>query len=430
VKRGLLGLLGVVLGLALAQVAQAAPAGLPAAVSETTPQAPATLYFHLIDSSDFPINTQVPDPAFTEARSMSLAAETLTCLPAPPAGGNPFQAYHTWRGYSSPSYVEYGFAPDGHPRVFPERQMGYDGSLAGGAPVLHWFLATRPGPGPAGDAPVVVPNVVVEAAAHSSEGALDIMDKSEAGPLLFSGQSPPALLAMDQTQGANHTLAGSRHVYEIAVPLAVARPALGGAGFVLRVDVRMDAPLCGDADHAAMPNLVEPFADAGHRPRIELMAADPLRVVQLAPRFANGTVRVTGLATALWGNYDVDESNLTLAFEGPAGRHYLPPDNVTLRTHEHGHHADPLNATWTLPTANLPKGLYWLDWTVSNDQHTATATAHAAFRLGPDVAYDAPESGGPPDVAAGEEAMPAGPFVAPLALALAVGLACTRRGRR
>ena len=416
-----------------ALVALVLAAGAPAVAAKDLPEvsaptaaAPATLYFHLAAGTDFPINTQVPDPARTMEQSSGVAAPTLTCVPNPPSGGAPFQAYNTWRGYSSPAYVEYGFTQGGMPRVWPERQMGYNGSLAGGAPVLHWFLATAGGPG-AHDAPVVVPNVVVQAEMRSSEGATSLMDTGDAGPLLLSGSSRPALLAMDASQGVNHTMAGGRHVYEFTVPLAVARPALGGAGFVLRVDARVDSSACPDADHAAMPSVVEPFMDPDHRPRIELAAADPLRIVGLSPRFVNGSVAVRGLATSLWGNYDVDEGNLTLSVEGTAGRHPLLPSNVTLLSHAHGHHADPLEADWTLPD-HLPDGLYWLDWTVGNDQHTALATAHAAFRLGPDIAYDAPEGGGLPDVALPEPAMPAGPLV-PLALALAGGLASMRRKR-
>lgn len=413
-------------------------AGVPAAAAADLPEvsapaasAPATLYLHLLNIQDFPINTQVPDPGFTDQAGYGVASETLTCIPNPPAGGSPFQGYHTWRGYSSPAYVEYGSTQGGMPRVWPERQMGYNGSLAGAAPVLHWFLATQAAPGPGGDAPVVVPNVVVEATARGSDDAASPMDvaiDADTGPVLFQGQSTPALLAMDASQGVTHSEVRGRHVYEFTVPMPVQRAALGGKGFTLRIDARMDAPGCADGDHAAMPNAVVPYSDPEHRPRIELTAADPLRVVRLSPRFANGTVQVTGLATALWGNYDVDESNLTLAVGGPDGKHYLDPDNVTLLSHAHGHHADPLNATWTLPARGLAGGVYWLDWTVSNDQHTANATAHAAFRIGPERAYDAPDGGGLPDVSMPGQAAPAGPLV-PLALALAAGLASARRGR-
>src|SRR5687767_13125078 len=78
---------------------------------------PTTLYFHLIDFQDFPINTQLPDDRFTSSEGIGLATHSLNCLPNPNdlagQGGAPFTDNTKYYGYSSPSYVEYNFEQDG-----------------------------------------------------------------------------------------------------------------------------------------------------------------------------------------------------------------------------------------------------------------------------------------------------------------------------
>ena len=418
-------------------LACAAPA-LGQAVSASTPSAPATLNVHPLNFYDFPINTQpVQFGTWDVASGAGLATESLSCLPNPPSGGAPFQEYHSWHGYSSPGPVEYHFLEDGQPRTAPERQMGYDGNISN--PVLHWFLATTPGlpvggPADPDQAPVVVPNVVVEATMRTGE-AISVDDKAyDHGPILAHGRSAPALLAADQSQGVVHTMAGGRHVYEFTIPMEVSRAEIGLSGFTLRIDAYLDNPACSAPDREAMPNLVEPFADPQHRPRIELAVSDPVRILSVVPRFTNDSVVVQATAQSVWGNHDIDVGNTSsydvaahdvdLSVDGPGGHRDVPATLVLQRMHEYFHHADPVIVDWVLPRANLTAGLYWLNLTVSNDQHTASATAHASFRLGPDVAYPAPAGGGLPDVAVAKQDAPA--VGAPLAL-LALALLAARK---
>src|ERR1041385_6377577 len=78
-------------------------------IKNPTTATPTTLYFHMIDFQDFPINTQKPDDKYTQDVNVGVGTNSLTCLGDPPAGGHPFQEFHVRHGYSSPSYVEYNF---------------------------------------------------------------------------------------------------------------------------------------------------------------------------------------------------------------------------------------------------------------------------------------------------------------------------------
>src|SRR5688572_18809847 len=106
----------------------AAPGATAQEIGINNPNAstPTTLYFHLIDFQDFPINTQLPDDRFTSNEGIGLATHSTNCIDNPPAGGSPFTDNQKYYGYSSPSYVEYNFEQDGKPRTHPERGISYD----------------------------------------------------------------------------------------------------------------------------------------------------------------------------------------------------------------------------------------------------------------------------------------------------------------
>src|SRR5688500_14912669 len=88
-------------------------------ISNPDTPSPVTLYMHLIDIQDFPINTQRPAEGYTSSNGVGLLTSTTSCLPD--AGAyDTSQAWHTAYGYSSPSYVEYDIQQGGKPRVHPE----------------------------------------------------------------------------------------------------------------------------------------------------------------------------------------------------------------------------------------------------------------------------------------------------------------------
>src|SRR5688572_23622430 len=114
----------------------------PGAVAQSS--VPTSLFIHIIDVQDTPINTQVPPPDYVADVGWGLGASTIRCL-HPTTGdvtaGSTSQAFHTWRGYGHPQLVEYGFrSADGTPRLHPSRGVGGNVSVDPTAPMaLHWF---------------------------------------------------------------------------------------------------------------------------------------------------------------------------------------------------------------------------------------------------------------------------------------------------
>ncbi|MFA5944218.1 MAG: hypothetical protein WC876_07115 [Candidatus Thermoplasmatota archaeon] len=403
------------------------PASDAQSVSAPVGSTPTTLYMHLLDVQDFPVNTQEPDPRFTNTPAIGLAANTLTCLPNPPTGGAPIQDFHTWHGYSTPTYVEYDFTQDGKPRTNPIRGLSWNVSLdAAVPPTLHWYLAVRSTPDGANPVPIPVANVVVEAAIRAPD-AISLDDSGyETGPAIAAGRSAPALLAGDATQGAEHFIAAGTHVYGFTVPLAYQADSIPGTvGYTITIRAFIDTPACPVDNGGVMTGEVVPYADADHWPRIDLAARDVLRIESLAPRFDNGSVRIDAVFNSVWGSYDVDEDNVTVDIQGPDGPVAVQLETFVQRTHEWAHFTEPVRATWSLPDeGGLPSGLYRVTLTVNNDQKTATVAAYAAFQLDPNRAYPAQEGGLPPEP--GIQAMPS-VASALLALGLLVAVASRRR---
>ena len=390
-------------------------------VSAPVGSTPTVLYMHLLNVQDFPVNTQEPDPRFTEVQAIGLATHTLSCLPAVPMV-NPGD-YHTWYGYSTPTYVEYDVTQDGHPRVNPARGLSWNVSLDDAvAPTLHWYLTVRSTPDGANPVPLPIANVVVEAMIRAPD-AISVDDSGyETGPIIAAGRSAPALLAGDATQGAEHFMAGGAHVYGFTVPLSYESEFIPGAtGYNLILRAFIDTPACPVEDGSLMAGQVVPFADAQHWPRIDLVARDVLRIEALAPRFDNGSLRIGATFNSAWGSYDVDEGNVTLGVEGPNGAVAVRLEEFIQRTHEWYHFTEPVQATWALADQEaLPSGIYRVTLSVHNDQHTATAAAYAAFQLGPDRAYPAQEGGQPPNVGDAQAMPSAAPALLAVALLVAV----------
>lgn len=417
------------LGLAVAGLLLVVAPSANAAVSAPIGSTPTTLYAHLLDVQDFPVNTQPPQFLFERSPGVALAAHTLSCLPDPPAGGNPFMDSHSWHGFSTPTYVDYDFMQDGRPRYNNQRGLAWDIPVDTSVPAtLHWYLAQQSPLGGADTVPVPVPNVVVQATIREPD-AISVDDSAyDTGPTLAQGRSAPAILAGEASQGVRHGMVDGQHVYSFTVPLAFDAARLPRAtGYTVRVDAYIESDACAPGGGGLMPNGFVPFMDADHLPRVELTVQDPLRVQMLRPGFVNGTVLIEAEFASAWGAYDVDEGNITLEVVGPQGAVAHHQEYLIQRTVEWGHFLEPVRAAWTLPASDaLPPGLYNVTLVIRNDQHTATAFAQAAFHIDPNVAYPAPEGGGRPAVAETTQAMPA-PTPALLLALLLLGLAVRRR---
>lgn len=368
---------------------------------------PVTLYMHLIDTQDFPINTQPPDPAWTQETVYGMTTSTLSCTPPDPTGATYLrEPYHTFYGYSSPSYVEYLIQEGGDPRVHPERGISYDAHLDTAAPfTAYWYLGVKgPLPGPDGlpdpdSVPLPVPNVAVRATLRSGDD-ITVHDRGyNTGEVLAQGQSAPATLLMDQvlpgTGGAPpvETRAlgqhGGKWLFEVAVPLAIEKPVIPRAtGYNLRMDVFMDNPACtAGPDAALMPNLVALHSSDAFRPRLELAVTNPLRITTLHPQFVGDDLVIHTSMNSAWGNYDVNEQDpdgIQVTVTGPSPATSLAKAAIVQRTHEHYHHQEAVDITyvWPYKTDRAQNGLYTVDVKFMNDQRTATAQGIAQFEIG------------------------------------------------
>jgi len=411
----------VLMALSPAARAQDAPASnVQVGIKNPNVSTPTTLYFHMIDFQDFPINTQKPNDKYLQNVKVGTGTNTLTCIPNPPQGGTPFQEFHVRYGYSSPSYVEYNFEQDGKPRTHPERGISYDAQIDPNAPFfLYWYLATTPGaPGSNGvdpdTAPVPVPNVVVEATIRAGD-AISVDDKAyDTGPELVHGITTPATLFYNQVLPAAST-SGSpgapntnpdvtymsdvngKHIFQFKVPMKVDTPIIPRAtGYNLRVDVHMDNPACTspDASKEIMPNVVEDHSSAQYRGRMELSIMNPIRLEYLHPQFVGDDLVIHTSMNSVWGNYDVGEVNpytpdvtpdyIQVGITGPSPAASLAQAAIVQRTHEHYHHQEAVDVTyvWPYKTDRALNGLYTVDVKFKNDQGTAQAEGIAQFEIG------------------------------------------------
>jgi hypothetical protein len=390
-------------------VAPAAQAQTPG-INNPTVSTPTTLYFHLINFQDFPINTQKPDDRFTDASAIGLATNSLTCVPKPPAGtGNPFQEFHKYYGYSSPSYVEYNFEQDGKPRTHPERGISYDAIIDQSAPFyLYWYLQTMTGlpsgatPVNPDSTPVVIPNIVVKATMRAGD-AISVDDKAyDSGPELVSGQTKPAIIGGGQVSdpaspgSSTHpevryvggTPGQGPYIYEFRIPMTVQQPIIPRAtGYNLRIDMYLDNQACTSADQKVMPNLVKIHTSPENRPRMEMALMNPIRLEYLHPQFVGDDLVIHTSMNAAWGNYDVNEQDpdgIQVSVTGPSPATSLAKAAIVQRTHEHYHHQEAVDITyvWPYKTDRAANGLYTVEVKFMNDQRTASASGVAQFEIG------------------------------------------------
>jgi hypothetical protein len=391
-------------------------------IKNPTTSTPTTLYFHMIDFQDFPINTQKPDDKYTQNVNVGVGTNSLTCLGDPPAGGHPFQEFHVRHGYSSPSYVEYNFEQDGKPRTHPERGISYDATLDGSAPFwVYWYLVTMPqagtptSPGNTQAAPSAIPNIVMKATIRAGD-AISVDDKAyDSGPELVMGQTNPVTLAgghvvnpttgaLDQDPYVTAVQAGQpgtqATIYQFKIPMKVDSPTIPRAtGYNIRVETFIDNPYCtgagtSDGSKELMPNMVQDHSSAQFRPRMELAVMNPIRLEYLHPQFVGDDLVVHTSMNSVWGNYDVGEVSpytpdvtsdyISVGITGPSPATSLAQAAIVQRTHEHYHHQEAVDVTyvWPYKTDRAQNGLYTVDVKFKNDQGTAMAEGVAQFEIG------------------------------------------------
>jgi hypothetical protein len=455
--------------LALSMLAAAAlvPPGAAQAPGIRNPDTPTpvTLYMHLIDLNDFPINTQLPDDRWTASNAWGLATSTTTCLPDGTPGADASHEFHTFYGYSTPGYVEYAFESNDLPRVHPERGISYDAHLDPATPfTLYWYMTTQtvhldsaglPNPS---EAPAPVPNVEVSATIRAGD-SISIDDRGyNQGEVLVQGRTEPATLFASQAlpaAGATAPPAGVRALgqqpdgswlYEFAVPMSIEKPVFSRAfGYNLRVDVAMDNPACTQGpDAALMPNLVRIASLPGHRPRMEFAVRNPVAINALHPQFVGDDLVVHAAVNAVWGNYDVAEpsvytpdvveDDIKVTIKGPSQAASLVRVDLVSDTHPHHKHQNDVTLVyaWPYKLDRAAPGVYRVHLEVSNDQHTAKAVADTQFEVGRNTALNCTVGGCVPEGPRGTgdpKGVPA-PAAPLAALALAgAGVAAARRRR-
>lgn len=371
---------------------------------------PTTLYFHLIDFQDFPINTQHPDDRFTASDGIGLATHSLNCLPNPNdvagQGGAPFVDHQKYYGYSSPSYVEYDFEQDGKPRTHPERGISYDAVMDRSAPFnVYWYMSTStsaPSSGPVNPdvVPVLIPNVIVKATMRASD-AISVDDKAyDLGPELAVGQTIPATIGGGQNIGPGGTgpspdvtyvggAPGSGdYLYEFKVPMSISSDVIPRAtGYNLRIDMYIDDPSgnCNEDKKLMMQPKIH--TSAAFRPRMELAIMDPIRLEYLHPQFVGDDLVIHTSMNSAWGNYDVNEQDpdgISVTVTGPSPASSLAKAAIVQRTHEHYHHQEAVDITyvWPYKADRAANGLYTVEVKFMNDQRNAEAVGIAQFEIG------------------------------------------------
>lgn len=391
---------------------------IPAAAAQVTPASvETTLYLHDLGIQEFPINTQVPQRGlWSEEDYGGVGTTTLTCLDpttGPATGGVTSQAFASYFGYSTLSFVVYDRLNGGSPLVHPTRGMAYNTTITG-TPTLQWLMTpTQTLEARVGGAA----NVVIEATVR----APDIISPDDSfygsGSRLMAGRTEPVTLLGSTVTGAGASqvtaseVAG-QFVYTFKVPLDLQNAVIPKAtGFTLRVDVRMDVPACPPGT-AIMPNVLQPYSGNGLWSHLTLTNTEPLLVEPLHLQVGRGNVTFHAEVVSAWGAYDVNVPNATLTITGPMQAAAAVQETIW-RTTEHFHLAEPVLQTWVLDTRDLPDGAYTAIYRVPNLQATAMAESVVTF-----IVTDGNVQTGPPRQAP----LP----LAIVLVAVAVGLALRR----
>ncbi len=364
----------------------------PVGLQNPTEPSPAVLYFHFLDRGallDFPVTTQVPD-GFARDSYDAPAMQSTGCLRSP-LGGATGESYHSFYGYSSPSYVDY--AAENEPRAHWRPGMADDVHLSTESPAaLTWFMETTAVPGVT-DVTVPVPEVKVRATIRAGNGPNLGPDGFNHGDLVAEGELGPFFLGAGGAP-PSHDVDG-RTVYEFQLPLEFQRGVLGQEqGFNVRVDVWIDAdPACsGPGQHEddyLMPNLLRPHASPELLPRLEWSVLNPIGIEYIRPQFIGEDLVILTSMNSPWGSYDVDEQpgGITVAVDGPTPAASLRQVAVAQRHHGHFSYGDPVDVTYVWPYLldGAADGVYQVHVEVWNDQRTAKATGTAAFEVGRNV---------------------------------------------
>lgn len=380
--------------LVLAVLVLAAPSA--TASLGTVDPAPTTLYFHVIDVQDIPINTQEPDSAWTDDGLFGPVA-TLTCLHPTTGdiagtgmgtGGVTAQDFATRWAYGTPGLVEY---LEQEPKTHSTRTLSFSPQiLASPDPVLTWYLATgiRHDALAMASGPTTLANVQLRATMQASD--LSPGPPNPNAPILMQGSSPIVTLFADQVVAGPSGSAGVRAVgerdglwvYEFQVPLSVSDSLIPRTGFNMRIELFVVNEACDPDEGVLMPNPIGPYTTEGLRPRLDLVVAEPLRAEYLHPQWVGPDLVVHTSINSPWGNYDIDQDSLQITVTGPApsGFRLVP---LMPRFHEHGRNelTDALDLAWVWEDApkELENGPYEIGFSVSNRQGTATLQASTSF---------------------------------------------------
>lgn len=388
---------------------------------------PTTLYFHVINVQDMPINTQVPHPDFTDDSAFGAGTATLKCLHKTTGDvtqGMTSQVFHTAYGYSSPSYVEYDRqSADGTPRTHPERGISYDAIFDQGVDfTITWYLVTYNGGDQQDVIPTPTPNVVVAATMRASD-AISVDDKAyNRGPIIAQGKTAPAILMPGgagnfgplpgpiTTTGTDHPevdymgeVDNGKHLYKFNVTMNFQLDKIQrSSGFNVRIDTYIDNPQCqdptGENQEYIMASTVAAYTDVEHRPVMQFNIMNPVRLEYLHPQFVGDDLVVHTSMNSVWGNYDVGEVNpgftpqvtedyIKVGITGPSPATQLAKAALVQRYHEHYHHQEAVDVTyvWPYKADRAANGLYTVNVEFWNDQHTASASGVAQFEIGKGV---------------------------------------------
>lgn len=309
------------------------------AVGQSTPT---TLYFHVLNVQDMPINTQEPRADYADDTTYGPAATTLTCLD-PLTGdvaagigtaGTTSQAFFTHYGYGYPNLLEFSDPnSDGQPRMHPARGLGANVSIDASEPMeLHWYLRTQSNVGAPG---LAAPLVSVHVAIRTGDWDLGQENRTyDDGKLLFEGNAGPATLVQDRVvpaDGASGTIQvagqqGNDWVYEFVIPLTALDPVIPmSTGYNVRVDISMAVPGCEDVDTAIMPAVASSISADGMRPRIEWTVQDLIPPGRATLHLTgDGWLGIDAEVGTVFGAYDVSNLSLTLTHETKHGVVSIP----------------------------------------------------------------------------------------------------------
>ncbi len=363
------------------------------------------MYFHINGFQDFPINTQKPDDRYARAVEVGLATHS-GCV-KDPAGAQHFtdRSYHTWYGYSSPSYVQYDVDENGEPRVHQERGLSYNIKFdQSREPTFTWYLQGK-SPGNVDGTDTVhppMPNVVVRATVREGDDVSVGNSAFNEGAVVAQAQTAPVTLAaaMTQPDPDGHVEAmqvGNKWIYKFEFPLKFEKGEIDKKqSYNIRVDAFIDNPACtgpspNESGDYAFLNFGLVHTSSDYRPMLKWNIMNPVMIEALHPQFVGDDLVVHTASNSPYGSYDVlgdlkSEQPMVLEIVGPSPAMTL--DQVALVDHSLGHgpeeHFKAVAATWLWNyKADMAKdGKYTVTLRVQNDQQTAEAIAVATFEIG------------------------------------------------